>query len=250
MSNEFIFASLIAIIAIIAPFIGDKIKQKYAVHYIFLEKDHRYKLIFWNASANVLDGTKLDIYVVAPKKSNIEVVDGNDKLPIVISEEAIKNNKKFKGYSKYKITLDYMCAKTGYVLDIIPTKKVAKIGLYGRIKYEDRYSVRYGMALYRGRKIIYDFFRAIDVIEKPVQLLGVIMSIIMGVLLVWTQHGKWNIVGWIYLLMGGYVLISISLQKNMPWRIKKMTKKYVKEGSKKIVDPDKLILYQNDDIKL
>lgn len=96
MSNEFIFASLIAIIAIIAPFIGEKIKQKYAVHYIFLEKDNRYKLIFWNASANVLDGTKLDIYVVAPKKSNIEVVDGNDKLPIVISEEAIKTIKNLK----------------------------------------------------------------------------------------------------------------------------------------------------------
>lgn len=242
---------ILTISAIVVPIIFERRKQKKSINYQILQKEDNYKLFFWNSSAQVIKKELLKISAIAPIESKITLSCSNDKIPITISKpKIIKVVGKTDTYYKFKIRPKYMCAKTGYVLNISCPTKDSKIGLYGRIKFEDRYSVRYNTTLYGGNKNVRRILRKFDIITLYLELFWYIVILIIGPLFVYFGNIIFQLIGWGYILLGFVGLITVLFRSKMPWGLKKELRRCRKEGYYEFEDLDRLFFYQNLDLKI
>lgn len=100
----------------------------------------------------------------------------NDQIPLNIGKEEDYTCE--EGYKKLKLSVDFLPPNSGYILKI-DTNQVApkKIGLLGRLKGENKWSVDYYGMTYEKK-----LGKILDFINKPTDILQVIFSVLSIIL--------------------------------------------------------------------
>ena len=251
MKGSEIVEIILSVVSIIIPIIYSKKERSLSISYEFLQNKNKYILFFWNSSARVIKKDVINLKIIAPIGSKILVLHSNDKIPVKVSKHKyVKFTNDLNSYVMFKVQMEYIYVKKGYVVQIEAPSDKDKIGLYGRIKYEDKFSVRYSHVLYKGDAVINTIQRRMESIKHYVELVIYIIIIILGISFVRYGNGIIYIIGWIYFFMGVIGSYAEVVRAHIPLDLKKYYKVYKKDGYNRLENLEKLILYQDMDLKI
>lgn len=242
-----IIAGLELIFAIIAIYSKPKKTIKY---FISRNKGNNGVLVLWNASNVSISREDIDeLEYVGSRNSKLKVAYSNDNIRLNVSEPELFEmsdfyQKKFESSERFyrkKLDFSFIYPKTGYVIEINDIPANSHLGLFGRIKNEDRFSVIYSKELYWSK-----ITKLIASLCRPMNWLNLISSLIMLVLGIVLFFVKDNsvanvIMGLTFSFLGLYTLIDLWRGK-LPGQIKKYYNTHYKEY-KSVMDLNALIYY-------
>lgn len=220
--------TFVAIVGLVLTVLSMKFRHVKQIRYYIQENkneagEYSYLVVFWNSTKEVID--REDLYqldLIIPKNSKVTTVFSNDQLLLKIGKK--KKYKTDDRYERRKLTTDFLTPNSGYILKIDTSQKEhEKIGLLGRIKGENKFSVNYYCNLYRSKceRIFFWIATKVDFIQL---LLTVVAVALFGLIaIVYSQpiirYGSITVII-IYILSAGAIIKTYS----RPYRIKKFIK--------------------------
>ena len=245
MTNEgHMSTETIIFIVTIATFILELVnaykRKSKIIRYCFLQNKNDYLLVFWNASKEVIEKQDIkDFAVISGKATTVKTLYSNDKIKLKIGK--IRKCKEHDGEYLHDLSFDFLCPDVGYIVNIINHGSDSKIGLCGRIKKEDRYSVRYSRDFYWDK-----FSRFVDMLKKPMDYMTYIYSIgliILSCFVIFVYDGVFlDCFGFVMSAAGVAGMIDLSKYNHIPRLINKKLKKEYKDY-KLVNDLNRLYYY-------
>lgn len=242
---------IIAVMELIFAIIAIYSKPKRTIKYFFSRnKDDKCVLVLWNASnVSISKEDIVELKYIGSRDSNLNVVYSNDNLeldigkpkPFEMSELYQKKFESSERYYRMKLGFSFIYPKTGYIIEINNVPTNSHMGLFGRIKNEDRFSVMYSKELYWSK-----ITKFLTVLSRPMNWLNLfssLMLLIFGLLLLLVKENGvgYVMLGVVYGGMGLYNLIDL-LRGKLPRLIKKYYNTHYKEYEA-IMDLNSLIYY-------